>query len=132
MSFLIIQANFLLWVSIEKRNSWQAAYLNIMKWIILIKKIIFILGLIISISSILWGIQLIHDTYTLASITTDMLKSGNTDLTIEAMAHYSLQSFKTVAIHLGLVIVGVCYVTFLVTRRLNTTQTKVVQDKFPT
>lgn len=98
-----------------------ALAVTILDGITMIKKIILSIGLIISIASVLWGTKIIHDTYTLSSITTYMLKTGDTGLTIEEMEHHSVQSSKTVAVHLGLVIVGVGFLTFVITRRLYIT-----------
>jgi len=78
------------------------------------------LGFIISISSASWGTKLLHDSYTLGRISTHMLKSGSKEITVEASEFHSLQSSKELAVHLGLVILGVSFISFIVTRRLST------------
>ncbi len=86
----------------------------------LMKKLLLSLGVIISLTSVLWGTNLIHESYTLGKDSTLMLKSGTREVSSEVSKFHSLQSSKELAVHLGLVIVGVSFLTLTVTRKLST------------
>ena len=74
------------------------------------KKLLYILSVIIGLTSFIWGAKLIHYNYALQSDVIEILKTGNQEITNEIKALHSEQATKTLIVHLGLIVVGIVLV----------------------
>jgi hypothetical protein len=81
------------------------------------KNIALILSIIIGISLIGWGANIIHSHYVHERNAVEMLKTGNEIVSKESEESHSIQAAKDLTVQLGLIIIGVTLVIYPIARK---------------